>query len=291
VATIIAEAAPITLRTESRRLTQHGTQSTRPTAVQAFARSNTGRTLLRTVTPVVIVLVWYFASVFGWIDNAIFASPTMVWDRFLQYASDGSLIEHVWISFLRVVLGLVIGVAIGTVLGLFAGLSNTADAVVDPPLQMLKAVPVLGLMPLMMIWLGIYEPLKVGLIVVAVIFPIYINLSKGIRSVDPRFGELSQTLGVGRRQLIREVILPGAWPHFLIGLRFALAVSWLVLVFGETIAANSGIGYLLNQGKQYMQTDVIVLCLVLYATLGLIFEGLVRLIERKTLSWRKEFVK
>lgn len=283
-------AAPLApTRNRTAQVIQHGSQSAPPSRLRIFARSRLGRITLRSVSPALIVLVWHVGSVLGWIDNAVFASPVMVWERFVQYASDGSLGLHVWTSFGRVALGLLIGVSIGILFGLLAGLSHTADAVVDPPLQMLKAVPVLGLMPLMMIWLGIYEPLKIGLIVAAVVFPIYINVTKGIRSVDPRLGELSQTLGIGRARLIREVILPGAWPHFLIGLRFALAVSWLVLVFAETIAVDAGIGFLLNQGKQYMQTDVIVLCLVLYAVLGLVFEATVRLVERKTLAWRKEF--
>jgi sulfonate transport system permease protein len=189
-----------------------------------------------------------------------------------------------------VLVGLAIGVSIGTVLGLIAGLSRIGEELVDAPLQMLRALPFLGLMPLLIVWLGIGEGVKVGLVVIGVIFPVYLNLHKGIRSVDPRFAELSRACGVGRWGVIRKVILPGALPSFLVGLRFSLGIAWLSLVIAETVNADKGIGYLIMQGQQYLQTDVIVMGLVIYALLGLLMEGLVRLIEWKFLPWRKEFV-
>jgi sulfonate transport system permease protein len=267
-------------------------------AVEAwFARQRRTRrrrrlttTARRVAVPVALVGLWQLAAVLGWLDEATFASPAMVWDRFRFFAGSGELLTNVLASLQRVVLGLLIGVAIGGTLGLFAGLSRVADELVDPPLQMLRAVPTLGLMPLLLLWLGIDEGLKVGLVAIGVLFPVYLNLSKGIRSVDPRFGELAQTCGASRWTLIRQVILPGALPHFLIGLRFSLAIAWLSLVFGETVAAESGIGYMLMRAKDFLQTDTIVLCLALYAVLGLAIEGVVRLIEWRTLSWRREFV-
>jgi sulfonate transport system permease protein len=140
------------------------------------------------------------------------------------------------------------------------------------------------------VWLGIGEGVKVGLVVIGVIYPIYINVHKGIRAVDPRFAELARACGVGRWGVIRQVILPGALPAFLVGLRFALGIAWLSLVIAETVNADKGIGYLIMQGQQYLQTDVIVMGLVIYALLGLILEGLVRFIEWRTLPWRREFV-
>ncbi|BCJ69083.1 ABC transporter permease [Polymorphospora rubra] len=244
----------------------------------------------RILVPVLLVAVWQLASSVGWLNPTTFASPGMVWDRFVEFAQSGVLADNVLASLRRVVLGLLIGVAIGVVLGLATGLSRVADELVDPPLQMLRAVPTLGLMPLLLLWLGIDEALKVGLVAIGVIFPIYLNFSKGIRSVDPRFRELAQSCGASRWTVIRHIILPGALPHLLIGLRFSLAIAWLSLVFGETVAADSGIGYMLTRAKDFLQTDTIVLCLALYALLGLAIESLVRVIEWKTLSWRREFV-
>ncbi|WP_434740564.1 ABC transporter permease [Micromonospora sp. SH-82] len=244
----------------------------------------------RVLVPVLLVAVWQLASAVGWLDPTTFASPRMVWDRFVEFAGNGLLATHVLASLQRVVLGLLVGILIGVLLGLATGLSRVADELVDPPLQMLRAVPTLGMMPLLLLWLGIDEALKVGLVAIGVIFPIYLNFSKGIRSVDPRFRELAQSCGASRWAVIRHIILPGALPHLLIGLRFSLAIAWLSLVFGETVAAESGIGYMLTRAKDFLQTDTIVLCLALYALLGLAIESLVRVVEWKTLSWRREFV-
>lgn len=248
------------------------------------------RSARRVLVPVLLVAIWQLASAIGWLNPATFASPGMVWDRFVDVAASGVLADNVLASLRRVVLGLVIGLALGVALGLATGLSRVADELVDPPVQMLRAVPTLGMMPLLLLWLGIDEALKVGLVAIGVTFPIYLNFSKGIRSVDPRFRELAQTCGASRYEMIRHVILPGALPHLLIGLRFSLAIAWLSLVFGETVAAESGIGYMLTRAKDFLQTDTIVLCLALYAILGLLIESLVRLVEWKALSWRREFV-
>jgi sulfonate transport system permease protein len=243
----------------------------------------------RAIVPLLLILLWQIASWAGWLDSATLASPVQVWHAFADKWSSGELWPSILTSLRRVSLGLAIGVSIGTVLGLIAGLSRLGEELVDAPLQMLRALPFLGLMPLLIVWLGIGEGVKVGLVVIGVIFPIYLNLHKGIRGVDPRFAELSRACGVGRWGVIRKVVLPGALPAFLVGLRFSLGIAWLSLVIAETVNADKGIGYLIMQGQQYLETDVIVMGLVIYALLGLLMEGLVRLIEWRTLPWRREF--
>ncbi len=244
----------------------------------------------RAAAPVLLVVLWQAASWLGWLSGETLASPVEVWRAFVDLWQSGDLWPSVVTSLRRVVLGLAIGVSIGTVLGLIAGLSRIGEELVDAPLQMLRALPFLGLLPLLIVWLGIGEGIKIGLVVVGVIFPVYLNLHKGIRSVDPRFAELAKACEVGRWGVIRKVILPGALPSFLVGLRFSLGIAWLSLVVAETVNADQGIGYLIMQGQQYLQTDVIVMGLVIYALLGLAMEGIVRLIEWRTLPWRREFV-
>ncbi len=264
------------------------------TASRSLARPQHGRRAAgiarRAAVPIALVLLWQVASWAGWLDPSTLASPVQVWNAFTESWSSGELWPSILTSLRRVVIGLAIGVSIGTVLGLVAGLSRIGEEFVDAPLQMLRALPFLGLMPLLIVWLGIGEGVKVGLVVIGVIFPVYLNLHKGIRGVDPRFAELSRACGVGRWGVIRNVILPGALPSFLVGLRFSLGIAWLSLVIAETVNADKGIGYLIMQGQQYLQTDVIVMGLVIYALLGLLMEGVVRLIEWRSLPWRKEFV-
>jgi sulfonate transport system permease protein len=248
------------------------------------------RILRRASVPVALLLLWQIASWAGWLNRETLASPVQVWSAGHSLLVSGQLIPSILVSLRRVVIGLAIGVSIGTVLGLVAGLSRIGEELVDAPLQMLRALPFLGLLPLLIVWLGIGEGIKVGLVAIGAVFPIYLNLHKGIRGVDPRFAELSRACGVGRWGVIRKVVLPGALPSFFVGLRFSLGIAWLSLVVAETVNADQGIGYLISQGEQFLQTDVIVLGLVIYALLGLAMEGLVRLIEWRTLSWRREFV-
>jgi sulfonate transport system permease protein len=147
-------------------------------------------------------------------------------------------------------------------------------------------VPIIGLQPLLIFWLGIGEPAKIGLLVIGVAFPVYVNTYAAIRSIDPRFGELSQVLGLTWRQRIGRVVLPGALPGFLVGLRMATGVAWLLLVFAEQMNARSGLGYLIIQSQTFFRSDAIVVCLIAYALLGLISDGIVRTLERRLLRWR-----
>jgi len=187
----------------------------------------------RAAAPLLLLAAWQLASSVGWLDPATLASPADVWQAFTASLEVGELVPSILTSLRRVLVGLAIGVSIGTVLGLVAGLSRVGEELVDAPLQMLRALPFLGLMPLLIVWLGIGEGVKVGLVVIGVIFPVYLNLHKGIRGVDPRFAELSRACGVGRWGVIRKVILPGALPSFLVGLRFSLGIAWLSLEIGR----------------------------------------------------------
>jgi sulfonate transport system permease protein len=259
-------------------------------AVSTISRQ-LGRIGRRALVPLALLGLWQVASSRGWVDESTLAPPSAVWHVFRDLAGSGELWSNVTVSLRRVVIGLAIGVAIGAAFGLIAGLSRIGEELVDAPLQMLRTLPFLGLLPLLLVWLGIGENLKIGLVVIGVIFPVYLNLHKGIRGVDPRFGELAESYEVGRWRLIRTVILPGALPSFLVGLRYALGIAWLSLVVGETVNADKGIGYLMMRGREYMQTDVILLGLFIYALLGLAMEGVVRLIEWRLLPWRKEFVR
>jgi sulfonate transport system permease protein len=151
---------------------------------------------------------------------------------------------------------------------------------------MLRFVPVIGLQSLFIIWLGIGETVKVTLIVIGVAFPVYVNTYSAIRQINPGFMELSRVVGLGRWQRIRRVVLPGAMPGFLVGIRLATAIAWLILVFAEQINATQGLGALIIKAQTFFQTDVIIVCLLVYAVLGLITDTLVRLLEKGLLRWQ-----
>ena len=186
----------------------------------------------------------------------------------------------------RVLLGFVVGAVIGVGFALLAGLSRVGEDAVDPPLQMLRTLPHFGLIPLFIIWMGIGETPKIALIALGVTFPLYLNTVGGIRGIDRKTLEASRALGLTWSQRIRHVILPGALPQTLVGLRQSLGIAWLSLIVAETISAHSGLGYLINHARDFQQTDVIVVGLAVYSLLGLATDALVRSLERKALAWR-----
>jgi sulfonate transport system permease protein len=247
------------------------------------------RAVRRMLGPALLLGLWWGASASGRLDEKTLAGPGTVLRTGWAMIQDGSLPEAVWVSLQRVLLGLAWGITIGVLLAVVAGLFRLGEDLIDSNVQILRTVPIIGLLPLFIIWFGIDETPKIVMIAVAVTFPIYVNTFTAIRSVDERLVEAGTTFGLGRLGLIRHVLLPAALPGFLIGLRFALVVSWLVLVFSETINAQKGLGFLLNNARTFYETDKIVVVLAVYGVIGLVCDSLVRLLERRLLSWRRTF--
>jgi sulfonate transport system permease protein len=238
---------------------------------------------------VVVLAVWQLAAVTGRLPRTFLGSPVDVARAAGHLVADGELPAAIGASLQRVGVGLVHGLVVGVVLALVSGLSRIGEDLVDAPVQMLRTVPFAGIVPLLIIWLGVGELPKVVLIALGVTFPVYINLSAGIRQVDPGLVEAGRTLGLGRLGLVRHVVVGAALPQLLVGVRIALGVAWLALVFAEQISATSGIGYLMTSAQELLQTETIVVCLVVYALLGLLADLVVRVLERVLLPWRRSF--
>ncbi|MFH9226831.1 ABC transporter permease [Streptomyces lydicus] len=247
------------------------------------------RWVRRTVGPVALVVLWQVLSATGVLEGDILASPGTIAATAGDLVSDGTLPSAMLVSLQRVAVGLVLGGAAGVVLALVSGLSRLGEDLVDATVQMLRSIPWVGVIPLFIIWLGIGEAPKIALISLGVAFHLYLNVYAGIRGVDAQLVEAGTSLGLSRWGLIRHVVLPGALPGAMTGLRYSLATAWLALVFGEQVNADDGLGFLMNQAREFFRTDVIVVCLVVYAILGLIADFLVRTLERLLLQWRPTF--
>ncbi|MEU6881043.1 ABC transporter permease [Streptomyces sp. NPDC046712] len=252
-------------------------------------RPSVPRWLRRAVGPVLLLVVWQVLSSAGVLPADVLASPGTIARAGGELVADGTLPNAMGVSLQRVAVGLLLGGAIGVSLALVSGLSRLGEDLVDATVQMLRTVPWVGLIPLFIIWLGIGEAPKVALIALGVAFHLYLNVYAGIRGVDAQLVEAGESLGLGRWGLVRHVVLPGALPGAMTGLRYSLATAWLALVFGESINADAGIGFLMNQAREFFRTDVIVVCLVVYAFLGLLADAVVRTLERLLLQWRPTF--
>jgi sulfonate transport system permease protein len=248
------------------------------------ARLVTG--LQRLIGPAAVLAVWSLASGFHLVSPRVLPSPGTVLAAAGRLIGSGELQRHLMTSTGRAMLGLVCGTLAGLVLALIAGLSRLGENLLDTNIQMLRAMPILALMPLAIVWLGIGETMKVTLVALGVFFPIYLNTHAAIRGTDSRYLDLAETVKLSRWQLIRHVILPGSLPGFFTGLRFSVAICWLVLVVAEQTNATSGIGYLMSRARGLSQTDVIMVGLAVYALLGLTSDAIVRLVENRGLTWR-----
>ena len=262
-------------------------------AVQPAAnrRWRTPDAVLRLLSPVVLLLLWELASQAGWIPARVIAAPSQIGGTLWAMIVSGELGKHLLVSLQRALFGLGIGVSIGVAAALVSGLSRRGEVILDSPMQMLRTIPSLALVPLFILWFGIGEFTKIALIVTGTTFPVYLNLFAGIRNIDPKLIEAANTLGLNRRELIWHVILPGSLPSFFVGLRYALGISWLALVFVEQINTTAGIGFLAGDARDFMRTDVIVICLLIYSVLGLLIDGVIRTLERFALAWRPSFVR
>jgi sulfonate transport system permease protein len=203
----------------------------------------------------------------------------------------GELARNIWVSFWRASAGFAIGGGIGFAFGLANGLSQLSNKLTDTTLQMVRNIPHLALIPLVILWFGIDESAKLFLVALGVFFPIYLNTLHGIRTVDPQLIEMGRIYGMTDGELFRRVIFPGALPSIFVGVRFALGIMWLTLIVAETIAASSGLGYMAMQAREFMQIDIVVLSILIYALLGKLADSASRALERLTLSWHPAFQK
>lgn len=240
----------------------------------------------RYVSSVIVLCAWQAASWGGIIPPRILPSPLQILQTGWGLVGDGTLPANLEISLLRASAGLGLAVVVGVVLALVAGLSRVGENIVDAPLQVVRTLPALALVPLFILWFGIGEWPKILLVALGAMFPVYLNLHKGIRAVDPKLMEMASILGLSRWATIRFVVIPGAMPDFLIGLRFAVGISWLMLVVAEQVNAESGIGHMMMDAQDFLRTDIILVGLVIYGVLGLVSDQVVRFLETRLLSWR-----
>jgi sulfonate transport system permease protein len=262
------------------------------TATTAAPRSATVRVrqrrwgLIRWASPVVLLALWQLGSAVGLIPQDILPAPSLIAEAGVELIRSGELADALRVSGLRVIEGLLLGGFAGVALGTAVGLSRWTEATVDPPLQMIRALPHLGLIPLFILWFGIGELPKVLLVALGVSFPLYLNTFSAIRQVDPKLFETARVLGFTFWQRIRTIVIPSAAPQVLVGLRQSLAIAWLTLIVAEQINASSGIGYLINNARDFLRIDVIIFGLVVYALLGIITDVIVRVLERRASRYR-----
>jgi sulfonate transport system permease protein len=259
----------------------------RPVAEQSRQRSRRGSLALRALLPVTFIALWWALTGTGLIPGTDLASPTATWNAFIDLLQHQDLLGDIGISVARAGVGLLIGGGVGLLLGIIVGLFRLGEEIFDSSLQMFRTLPYPAFIFLFIIWYGIGETAKIILISLACMTPMYLNVSNGVRNVDRRIVEAARTFGLRGWRLVRQVVFPLALPSILNGLRFAAGISVVALVFAETTGGNKGIGYLVLQASSLLQTPVLVVCIIIYALLGISADVLVRTIERLAMPWRR----
>lgn len=235
--------------------------------------------------PAILLIVWQIAAQVGWLSSRILPEPLAVLRAAWTLAASGELWTHVSKSAWRAGSAFAVGGGLGLLLGLLTGTFKQAETLLDTTIQMIRNIPALALIPLVILWFGIDEMAKLFLVSVGVYFPIYLNTFHGIRSVDKGLIEMAKSYGLSGWALYRDVILPGALPSILVGVRFSLGLVWVLLIVSETISAQSGIGYMTMNAREFLQTDVVLVGILLYALLGKLADVLARALERTALRW------
>ena len=233
-----------------------------------------------------LVGAWWTASAAGALNPAVLSSPEQVAKSAWQLWQSGQLQSAIGVSLYRAAAGLAIGVATGLVLGVITGFWRLGEELLDSPLQILRALPFLSLVPLFMVWFGIGDEARIILIAVATTFPMYVSTAGGVRAVDPKLVEAMRSFGLRGWALVREVVLPGALPSLLSGFRLSMTLSVIALIAAEEINTTSGIGYLMNQAETFSRTDILTVCVLLYGLLGLGADLIARGTERVLMPWR-----
>lgn len=277
-----------------RRVILTETQADRDTFVPERARRSRalgrlGWPLGIYTTPVAILIAWQVLASSGVLAPTYAPAPTSILKTGIDLWNQGVLGPDLEVSLRRAAIGLALGLSAGVLIGVTAGLLRTGEYLFNGIVQIFNTIPLLAILPVMIVWFGIDELPKVLVIAFGAFVPMYLNLFSAIRGVDQRLIEMARTTGAGSWRLISRVLLPGALPGFLVGLRFSLAYSVLGLVAAETINADQGLGYLITQAQTYLQTNQVFVGLVIYSILGLLADQLVRILERVLLRWRPSF--
>ncbi|RWB54444.1 ABC transporter permease subunit [Mesorhizobium sp.] len=241
------------------------------------------------ITILLLLAAWTLSARLQLVSPVFLPSPAAVWAKFVVVARDGfvdaTLLQHIAASLGRVFAALIVAISVGVPVGLAIGTSRIGRGVFDPLLEFLRPIPPLAYLPLIVIWFGIGEPSKILVIAIAMLAPVALSTTAGVRGVSRERIDAARSLGATRGQVIRHVVLPSALPSILTGLRIALGAGWSTLVAAELVAATRGLGFMIQSAAQFLVTDVVVMGILVIATIAFALEFVIRRIERALVPW------
>lgn len=240
------------------------------------------------IVPVSGLLLWEFLARIGVLPPNGMPAPSVIASTIADLARSGELWQHIGITLLRIALGFTLGASAGILLAALTGSFPLLRKLLDPFVQSLRNIPSMAWVPLFLLWLGIQESSKIGLIALGAFFPMYLNLLSGILNVDRKLVEVGLIYRLSGFQLIRRVVLPAAFPAFVVGLRSGLGLAWMFVVAAEIMGASKGLGFLMVDGQQTGRASIILASVMLFAVFGKATDAIVQLLSKRWLKNRAE---
>ncbi|WP_397443880.1 ABC transporter permease [Peribacillus aracenensis] len=239
--------------------------------------------------PVVVLIAWQSLGSVGVLPAQLFSSPLLIVTTFIDLVRSGEMGMHLQISLTRALLGFALGGFLGLLLGVIVGMQKKSEEYLNPSIQMLRTVPLLAITPLFIMWFGFGELSKVLLIALGAFFPLYLQTFLGLRNVDKKLYDVARILEFSRLEQITKLMIPAALPNILLGIRLALSAAWMCLVVAELLGADRGVGFMIQDARSFMQTDVVFVGIIIFALAGKISDSFVRFLENHLLKWQDSF--
>ncbi|QOS92453.1 ABC transporter permease [Brevibacillus sp. JNUCC-41] len=239
--------------------------------------------------PVVVLIAWQSLGSVGILPAQLFSSPLLIVTTFIDLVRSGEMGMHLQISLTRALLGFALGGFLGLLLGVIVGMQKKSEEYLNPSIQMLRTVPLLAITPLFIMWFGFGELSKVLLIALGAFFPLYLQTFLGLRNVDKKLYDVARILEFSRLEQITKLMIPAALPNILLGIRLALSAAWMCLVVAELLGADRGVGFMIQDARSFMQTDVVFVGIIIFAVAGKISDSFVRFLENHLLKWQDSF--